>query len=274
MNGTQADRYSFRLLFFISIVSLLGTISTSAESIWQIEIASLQQEMWDEASLIVAGTTEAVTGYDSYDVFLPPAFPNRCLELYTQHSDTQAGWQKQPDSNIRYRCEYLPPLDGSDHTIDFMVKTTMGGIIYLIWDQVTDPYFEDYTVELWQGSQHKDMKVETNHNLFLLYPGEIPLQLKIALQSTPTPTMTEMPTFAPTYTMTPTLTPTPTLPLTSTPTITPTPTATTAPERWEILFEMENTWQLGPEYFGPTDIDKDTWVNETDLMIHLIEWRE
>ena len=139
----------------------VGTATTAPPDGWQIALTAELPDLTDRGRLVVGAGTGALPGYDEFDQPLPPAFPLQFLDLYTQHEQTEPGWENQPRSALRYQAEYGSPLDGTDRVIDFFLETDRSGPVTITWSPVTDPLLDDYEVILHDHAANTSLNLRT-----------------------------------------------------------------------------------------------------------------
>jgi len=190
-------RHHFSSSCSLAIISRFGLVIAAvfivalpieAQSPWQITLEATHPALLDRAELVIAAATGALSGYDYYDALNPPSFPDRSVDLYCLHSNTEEGWKKQPGSELKYSALYVSPLMPQDATIEFTLKTDLAGQVTLSWAPVNDPALENYDVTLhdWMGGVI-DMKTESEDSCFFFLPGTRDFEIEIASRQEPVP---------------------------------------------------------------------------------------
>src|SRR5262249_4867390 len=87
----------------------------------------------DKGGLTLGASSAASDGLDAFDDPHPPALPSRFLDLYTQHSQSDPGWQAQALATLRYRADYATPLNGAARSLPFLLETDQSGSATLSW---------------------------------------------------------------------------------------------------------------------------------------------
>src|SRR5262249_40412284 len=100
----------------------------------------------DRSELILGAAPGASLGLDDLDDPHFPALPNRYLDLYTRHQQTDPGWTGQELSVLDYRTEIGPPLPAAGRTVDFSMRADQSGSVDLTWLPVDDPDLDPYQV--------------------------------------------------------------------------------------------------------------------------------
>jgi hypothetical protein len=147
---------------------------------WAITLTATLPGFPERGQLTLGASSPANDGADGYDTPRPPLFPQAYLDLYTEHSRTEAGWGAQAAPTLQYGAEYQSPLGTAERAISFLMATDRTGPVTLAWTGVGGAELDKYNVVLEDGAtgEQIDLRAESSHTISAA-PGARSLWLRL-----------------------------------------------------------------------------------------------
>lgn len=128
-------RYLLLVLFVATPGGVLG--AAPADVSWSIRLA-VRDELVDKGALTFGATPGSSAGFDALDEPHPPALPRHFLDLVTEHRRDEPGWSGQELEVMRYRAEYVAPLDNTPRQYPLLVETDAPRHVTVTWTLAPD----------------------------------------------------------------------------------------------------------------------------------------
>jgi len=115
---------------------------------WAIQLEARASGLVDKGRLTFGASAATGDGLDAYDDPQPRALPSRFLDLYTQHQQSEPGWEGQALPTLRYRADFGSRLTGVGRTIPFVLEMDRAAAVTLTWSIASNAELSQYFVTL------------------------------------------------------------------------------------------------------------------------------